>query len=108
MIKVTMGPEDQLLPLKKAMWAWNDGGSIRVGPWPDRTGWSDGYLNTDGACYSAVQDMSYLQGQDYLIKRFNYLVVVCDVDAELIHTVFYKGILDYFDYFAEGGGTHAV
>ena len=34
----------------ETMIAWNpDSEDIRVGPWPDKTGWSDNYDSTDGA-----------------------------------------------------------
>jgi len=36
----------------KAMIAWNPNtNEIKVGPWPDSTGWSKNYSMTSGACY---------------------------------------------------------
>jgi hypothetical protein len=37
---------------KDTMIAYNpDTGEVKVGPWPDNTGWSDGPYSTTGACY---------------------------------------------------------
>lgn len=40
------------------MVAWEpEATRIKVGPWPDRSGWSDDYLFTTGACYTDVRHM---------------------------------------------------
>ena len=37
------------------MVAWNPGsGEVDIGPWPDRTGWSDAYQMTRGAATRIV------------------------------------------------------
>lgn len=42
--------------IRNVMVAWNYGGPVQVGPWPDYAGWSDKYDCTDGACGSWYQD----------------------------------------------------
>ena len=54
------------LPPGRWMVAWNSchGDNTRwptgvaVGPWPDKTNWSQRYLSTSGCCYSTFKDLS--------------------------------------------------
>ena len=45
---------------KDWMVAWNLDGdkSVKVGPWPDSDGWSQGYSMTAGCCYDHIGEMA--------------------------------------------------
>lgn len=45
---------------KDWMVAWNLDGdeSVKVGPWPDLDGWSQGYSMTAGCCYDHISEMT--------------------------------------------------
>ena len=57
---------------KNWMIAWNTSDSVprmEVGPWPDRTGWSNAYDMTTGCCYSLVQDLDDAEQARLLVNE---------------------------------------
>ncbi len=68
------------------MAAWNTGGPVKVGPWPDRTGWSDDYEMTTGCCRSR-QDGDRIA---LMFIDFHSLVVGYEVDPAEAHREFLK------------------
>ena len=57
----------------------------RSGPWPDKTGWSDAYLMTGGACYVTVRAMPPDIAKAYLINLFHTMVIRDQVDPTEAH-----------------------
>ncbi len=75
----------------EAMYAWCPGTDrVEVGPWPDRTGWSDAYRMTGGACYTAYHKMPEDRRLMMLFVDFNTCVVRDKVRAEAVHREFLK------------------
>lgn len=73
-------------PLKSIMIAWNPRSSeVRIGPWPDRTGWSRGLRMTGGACFQDVQEMDGETHRRYLLNLFHTLVIRDGVDPQAAH-----------------------
>ena len=68
------------------------GGQVRVGPWPDETGWSDAYACTAGCCniphWVALKFTE--QKIDELIRGFFYLVLGQELDPQAVHREFSK------------------
>ena len=75
----------------EAMIAWNDkSDKIKVGPWPDCTGWSDDYATTVGACFTNLHKMTEEQRYTQLFIYFNAAVVEDGVDVQAAHREFLK------------------
>jgi len=72
----------------------NTAGQVRIGPWPDRTGWSDAYRMTEGAC----QRHWHETGEDTLVLlvmlAFINVVVRDGVPVDRAHRAF-LGIDEY-------------
>jgi hypothetical protein len=65
------------------MVAWNPGsGEVDIGPWPDRTGWSDAYRMTTGCCCMDRHGMTTEGKALMLFIDFNMLVVRDGVDPQ--------------------------
>ncbi len=60
------------------MVAWDTGGPVKVGPWPDELGWSDGYDMTSGCCNEDRQSENNWVGIAFMFIDFNSLVVGYD------------------------------
>jgi hypothetical protein len=73
----------------EAMVAWDpDTGGVRVGPWPDRTGWSDSYPMTDGACEARIHTMTPDQRVAQVFVMFHALVVRDGIPPDAAHRAF--------------------
>lgn len=69
-------------------------GSIEVGPWPDKTGWSDRYPFTTGCCELPRLDWTEKQRAFQLLLDFHTIVVHDGIDPRKAHVEFMK-IDDY-------------
>ena len=77
------------MKFRSTMIAWvPETDRIHVGPWPDRTGWSDAYSRTDGACFSDVRNVPPDRRLAMLFIAFNTIVVRDKVPAEAVHRAF--------------------
>ena len=78
----------------EAMYAWGPrrgrvaGKPVMVGPWPDRSGWSDPYLFTGGACYTALHGKSPEERKAQLFIDFHTMVVRDGVPPPDAHEAF--------------------
>lgn len=72
------------------MVAWNSGsGQVKVGPWPDRTGWSGHYEMTSGCC--CIPHAMTAEGKALMLFiDFHKLVVGYGVDPMDAHREFLK------------------
>jgi hypothetical protein len=65
-------------------------GSMRVGPWPDRDGWSDAYAFTSGACYTHWREVSEGWLVSLLFGVFIDAVVRDGIPPEVAHEALLK------------------
>ncbi len=72
------------------MVAWNRGGDVRVGPWPDKTRWSQGLSFTDGCCMSSWHEISSEGKVALMFIHFHTIVVRDRVDPQRVHQEFLK------------------
>jgi hypothetical protein len=83
------GGEDRTMKMSEAMVAWDpDTGGVRVGPWPDRIGWSDSYPMTDGACEARIHAMPPDQQVAQVFILFHALVVRDGIPPDAAHRAF--------------------
>lgn len=72
---------------------------VKVGPWPDKTRWSDDFEATAGCCNATWHDELETQEEkiDELIRGFFYLVLSEGIDPDAVHQEFSKirGYLEY-------------
>lgn len=73
---------------KETMVAYNHGGPIRTGPWPDRTGWSDDYQSSVGACELRVQEANREGRAIIMLLDFHHAVVRDRVPVAEAHKAF--------------------
>lgn len=74
-----------------AMIVWNpDRSTVRVGLWPDKTGWSVGFRLKCGACFSEVREASPLRQRLDLMTAFNTLAVRDGIPVVDLHREFLK------------------
>lgn len=78
------------MKLKEVMFAWNPGGEIKVGEWPDRTGWTRPYLMTSGACYVDVQKFNGQRAALFVFVEAMHIIVRDNVDPKSVHREFMK------------------
>ncbi|MDX7953457.1 hypothetical protein P7D22_20025 [Lichenihabitans sp. Uapishka_5] len=83
------------MKLIQSMIAWNPahgeaqrGHEVKVGPWPDRTGWSRSYDNTGGSCYMERHDAELWQQIALMFIDFHTLVVGDNMDPQAVHEAF--------------------
>ena len=84
--------------LKEIMIAWTPVGfedrttcgGVKVGRWPDKTKWSDGYLMTCGACDFDRQKMSKHELEKMMFIDFHTLVVRDGINPKDAHKEFLK------------------
>jgi hypothetical protein len=76
---------------------------IRVGPWPDRRGWSDDYIFTVGACFMLNRQCQLTRDQllrrVQLLLEFHHAVVRDAVPFDEAHKAFLQ-IDEYRDMMA--------
>ncbi len=72
------------------MVAWDTGGPVKVGPWPDQKGWSNGYEMVSGCCNVDRQSENNWVGIAFMFIDFNSLVVGYDIDPAELHLEFLK------------------
>jgi hypothetical protein len=71
------------------MVAWDPGTDrITVGPWPDRTGWSDRYRYTGAACFADVHRLGPKALAIRVLSDFHAIVVRDRVSVEAAHRAF--------------------
>lgn len=63
-------------------------GTIKVGPWPDRTGWSEAYGMTEGACESEYHEFTPEERAARVFMLFNKLVIRDKMDPLVVHEAF--------------------
>jgi hypothetical protein len=93
-----MTDADDLLPLDRWMVAWTPAGcvydtpagAIEVGPWPDRTCWSDDYAFTMGCCMANRHKMSKAQKVMMMFIDFHTAVTRDGIDPQAAHREFLK------------------
>lgn len=61
---------------------------VKVGPWPDETGWSAAYEQTDRACCAACRESAPDQRLVAIFILFSAIVVREGLDAEIVHQAF--------------------
>lgn len=61
---------------------------VKVGPWPDETGWSDAYAMTDGACFTAYHEMTLDERLAAIFILFTLIVVGEGLDPKIVHQAF--------------------
>jgi hypothetical protein len=65
-------------------------GKIEIGPWPDKTGWSDRYCYTTGACEMSLHEASADGRIMQLFLDFNAIVVRDGINPQEVHKAFLK------------------
>jgi len=69
-------------------------GAIAVGPWPDRTGWTDPYFMTDGACMvewrKLIKDEGEWAAVAFTFIIWNTAVGRDGIDPQDAHNAFLK------------------
>ncbi|MBI2240313.1 MAG: hypothetical protein HYU59_05855 [Magnetospirillum gryphiswaldense] len=83
-----------MLTVENYMAAWNRGGGIAIGPWPDKTGWSRPYRMTVGCCDLDRHRLTRLERETLLFVDFHTLVVRDGVDPQRAHAEFCK-VVEY-------------
>lgn len=79
-----------MLGLDEWMVAWDRGGDIKVGPWPDKIGWSDDYMFTSGCCYLERRSAPNAWKVAMMFIDFHSIVVRDKVDSQVAHKEFCK------------------
>ena len=82
-------------PIDGWMIAWSERedskpGAVEVGPWPDKTGWSDHYENTAGCCNAEWSELSQEEKLQHLVTGFLVLVLGDGIDPQAVHREFLK------------------
>ncbi len=74
------------------MAAWTPGApeSVEVGPWPDKTGWSDPYQYTGGCCELARHKWPKDRKVMMMFIDFHTLIVRDGIDPQAAHREFLK------------------
>lgn len=65
-------------------------GGVKIGRWPDNTGWSNKYLMTTGACYSGRHKMEKHELEKMMFIDFHTMVVRDGIDPKISHEEFLK------------------
>jgi hypothetical protein len=65
-------------------------GSVRVGPHPDRSGWSEAYQMSAGGAYLCSKKWTACRAALQVMLDFNTLVVRDGIDPEAAHKEFLK------------------
>ncbi|PHQ57019.1 MAG: hypothetical protein COA30_03235 [Sulfurimonas sp.] len=79
------------MQLREALIAWDpDNGTIEVGEWPDKKGWSKKYFYTGGACYTAVRKMSNIEAMHCVHRDAITLIIRDKMNPFQVHEEFLK------------------
>ena len=79
------------MKLKEALIAWDpDSGKVKVGYWPDKTGWSKEYLMSGGACYTEYRDANEKEAMLYIHRDMTTLVIRDNINPLIVHNEFLK------------------
>lgn len=80
---------------RKVMIAWDEigpvppgGRRLKVGPFPDVTGWSEPYSSTDGACFTVWRQCSAEELITRVFVLFSLLVTRVKFDPAVVHNEF--------------------
>lgn len=88
------------MKLEEIMIAWGYGNDrVKVGPHPDRTGWSSSYGNTDGACWVGWGDTIKRDGRRKVFLELIFkLVILYQMERKAVCIALSKidGFLDDF------------
>lgn len=77
------------MKLTEAMIAWTpETDRIKIGPWPDESGWSDAYEMTAGACASVLPDATPAERILAMFLWFHSIVVEDHVPPQAAHQAF--------------------
>lgn len=83
---------------KEAMVAWSrHTDQIKVGPWPQRDGWSKPYRYSVGACFLKVREMTQDKVGGKVFIDFHSIIVRDGVDIAAAHKAFLQ-IDEYREY----------
>jgi hypothetical protein len=78
-------------------------GRFKVGPWPDKTGWSDEYLMTSGACFTHIRSYSKDEARLYLLSEIITIMDRDNVSFDKIKEQMYESkMIEYFNSLPEG------
>ena len=75
---------------------------VRVGPWPDRAGWSEAYKGTQGCCFTEWHDLRAEQKMEGIFRGFFNLVLGNGINPEALHRELCK-IKGYLEYVGRSG-----
>ena len=64
--------------------------AVAVGPWPDRTRWSDEYVSTTGCCDAYFKGLTSERKTQCLVNLFVDLVLGHGLDPKAVHREFMK------------------
>jgi hypothetical protein len=80
------------LPIGGWMVAWTpySGDAIEVGPWPDKSGWSDRYRFTGGCCFEEVRALREPWQIAAMFIDFHTVTVRDRIDPDHAHREFCK------------------
>ncbi|MCO6407343.1 hypothetical protein [Hoeflea alexandrii] len=78
------------MKIANTMIAWNSGGDIECGPWPDKTRWSREFRFTAGACDSDFKNRPEAEITAMVFILFNTVVVRDGISVEAAHRAFLK------------------
>ena len=77
--------------LKDTMIAWTpETERVRVGPHPDKTGWSSGYVMTSGACFLWWAGLSDEARLIALFSLFHRMILLDKIDPQIVHQAFLR------------------
>lgn len=79
------------MKLKETLIAWSpDNGKVKVGKWPDTSGWTEEYYMTGGASYTEVQSMSEIEAMHRVYRDAITLIIRDGIDPFAVHEEFLK------------------
>ena len=79
------------MKLTETVIAWNrDSDDIRVGPWPDETGWTEAYEIMVGANDPVIHRLSPVLLITATLIYFNRAVVVDGIGVKAAHAAFFE------------------
>lgn len=86
---------------KESIIAWNSNSDeVKVGPWPDRTGWSRFYEMTGGAAFAHMHELSHDQLKAYLFIEAMSMIIEDKVDPFAVHRALLE-LDEYRDAYSE-------
>ncbi len=76
------------MKLTEALIAYDSQNGIKVGPWPDETGWADDYIFTTGACYTFVHEMTSEHKTRWAFIEAMQIIIRHGLDPKMVHDAF--------------------